>query len=84
VDPSRAIMIGDRSHDIVGARNNGMSAIGVLYGYGSREELTQPARSMSAPGRTGCSSIWGKSGPGLTGPAAFRKVRQRQKRVNLS
>lgn len=40
VDPSRAIMIGDRSHDIVGARNNGMSAIGVLYGYGSREELT--------------------------------------------
>ena len=41
VDPSRAIMIGDRSHDIVGARNNGMSAIGVLYGYGSREELTE-------------------------------------------
>ena len=41
VDPSRAIMIGDRSHDIVGARNNGMSAIGVLYGYGSRQELTE-------------------------------------------
>lgn len=41
VDPSRAVMIGDRSHDIVGARNNGMSAIGVLYGYGSREELTE-------------------------------------------
>ena len=32
-------MIGDRSHDIVGAKNNGMQAIGVLYGYGSREEL---------------------------------------------
>jgi phosphoglycolate phosphatase len=41
VDPARAIMIGDRSHDIVGARNNGMGAIGVLYGYGSREELTE-------------------------------------------
>jgi phosphoglycolate phosphatase len=41
VDPARAIMIGDRSHDIVGARNNGMSAIGVLYGYGSREELRE-------------------------------------------
>jgi phosphoglycolate phosphatase len=40
VDPSRAIMIGDRSHDIVGAKNNGMGAIGVLYGYGSKEELT--------------------------------------------
>jgi phosphoglycolate phosphatase len=41
VDPARAIMIGDRSHDIIGARNNGMGAIGVLYGYGSREELTE-------------------------------------------
>jgi phosphoglycolate phosphatase len=40
IDPSRAIMIGDRSHDIIGAKNNGMDAVGVLYGYGSREELT--------------------------------------------
>jgi phosphoglycolate phosphatase len=39
VDPTQAIMIGDRSHDIVGARSNGMTAIGVLYGYGSEDEL---------------------------------------------
>jgi phosphoglycolate phosphatase len=39
VDPSRTLMIGDRSHDMVGAKNNGMQGIGVLYGYGSREEL---------------------------------------------
>jgi phosphoglycolate phosphatase len=32
-------MIGDRSHDIVGARRNGMTAVGVLYGYGSEGEL---------------------------------------------
>lgn len=32
-------MIGDRSHDVVGARSNGMTAIGVLYGYGSEAEL---------------------------------------------
>jgi phosphoglycolate phosphatase len=38
-DPTQAIMIGDRSFDIVGARSNGMTAIGVLYGYGSEEEL---------------------------------------------
>lgn len=38
-DPSRALMIGDRSHDIVGAKKNGIAGIGVLYGYGSREEL---------------------------------------------
>ena len=39
VDPRQAIMIGDRSHDVVGARTNGMTAIGVLYGYGSEAEL---------------------------------------------
>ncbi|MFO1107950.1 MAG: HAD family hydrolase [Bradyrhizobium sp.] len=39
-DPARAVMIGDRSHDIVGARQNGIDGIGVLYGYGSRDELT--------------------------------------------
>ena len=32
-------MIGDRSHDMVGAGNNGIKGIGVLYGYGSRDEL---------------------------------------------
>ncbi|MCP3383795.1 HAD family hydrolase [Bradyrhizobium sp. CCGUVB4N] len=39
VDATSAIMIGDRSHDVVGARTNGMTAIGVLYGYGSEAEL---------------------------------------------
>ncbi len=39
IDPSQAMMIGDRSYDMVGARNNGMIAIGVLYGYGSEAEL---------------------------------------------
>jgi phosphoglycolate phosphatase len=39
VDPSQAVMIGDRSHDMIGARNNGMTALGVLYGFGSKEEL---------------------------------------------
>jgi phosphoglycolate phosphatase len=39
VDPTQAIMIGDRSHDMIGARNNKMTAVGVLYGYGSKQEL---------------------------------------------
>jgi phosphoglycolate phosphatase len=39
VDPANTLMIGDRSHDMVGAKNNGMKGIGVLYGYGSRDEL---------------------------------------------
>ena len=32
-------MIGDRSHDMIGARKSGLNSIGVLYGYGSKEEL---------------------------------------------
>lgn len=34
-----AVMIGDRSFDIDGARENGLPAIGVTWGIGSREEL---------------------------------------------
>jgi phosphoglycolate phosphatase len=39
LDPRDTVMVGDRSHDIIGAHANGMHAIGVLWGYGSREEL---------------------------------------------
>ena len=34
-----AVMIGDREHDVFGAKENGVDTIGVLYGYGSRDEL---------------------------------------------
>lgn len=38
-DLSRAVMIGDRKHDIIGAKNNGIACIAVLYGFGGREEF---------------------------------------------
>lgn len=38
-DLSSAVMIGDREHDILGAKEIGLDSVGVLYGYGSREEL---------------------------------------------
>lgn len=38
-DLSSAIMIGDREHDILGAKQVGLDSIGVLYGYGDYEEL---------------------------------------------
>lgn len=41
--PERAWMVGDRMHDVVGARRNGVEAIGVLWGYGSEEELRAAA-----------------------------------------
>lgn len=34
-----AIMVGDRKHDIIGSKAIGITSLGVLYGYGSREEL---------------------------------------------
>jgi phosphoglycolate phosphatase len=38
--PTRAFgHVGDREHDVVGAHAHGLTAIGVLWGYGSREEL---------------------------------------------
>ena len=38
IDPSEAIMIGDRYHDVEGAKNFGMRSIYVLWGFGNREE----------------------------------------------
>lgn len=38
-DRSSAVMIGDRKHDIIGARENNLETIAVLYGFGNREEL---------------------------------------------
>ncbi|MGM9522238.1 MAG: HAD-IA family hydrolase [Oscillospiraceae bacterium] len=39
IGPAEAVMVGDREHDILGARDCGLECIGVLYGYGTREEL---------------------------------------------
>ena len=38
---SDCIMIGDRKHDIIGANGAGIDSIGVLYGYGNFDELTE-------------------------------------------
>lgn len=40
ISPANATMIGDREHDIIGARRNEVRAVGVLWGYGDRAELT--------------------------------------------
>ena len=40
-DLSGVVMVGDRENDIQGAKANGLDSSGVLYGYGSREELEE-------------------------------------------
>lgn len=39
LDPAQTVMIGDRKHDILAGLKNATQTIGVLWGYGSREEL---------------------------------------------
>ena len=39
VDTAKAVMIGDRFYDVTGASHFGIDSVGVLYGYGSRQEL---------------------------------------------
>lgn len=48
-DPATAVMVGDRHHDIDGAKAAGIVSIGVLYGYGDAEELTGAGAEAIAP-----------------------------------
>ncbi|MBO4584437.1 MAG: HAD hydrolase-like protein [Clostridia bacterium] len=48
-DRSAAIMVGDRSYDVDGAKATGLDAMGVLYGYGSAEEFKEAEYVASSP-----------------------------------
>lgn len=38
-DRSKVVMVGDRKYDIHGAQKTNIDSVGVLYGYGDKEEL---------------------------------------------
>ena len=40
-DKSKVLMIGDREHDVIGAHENGLDCLGILYGFGSRKEFEE-------------------------------------------
>lgn len=40
-DRSSVLMIGDRRQDVLGAHKTGIKCMGILWGYGSTEELTE-------------------------------------------
>jgi phosphoglycolate phosphatase len=46
---SATIMIGDRKHDICGARDNGLPSIAVGYGYGTLDELVAATPTYLVP-----------------------------------
>jgi len=37
--PEETIMVGDRKHDVIAAKKNGVASLGVTWGYGTKEEL---------------------------------------------
>lgn len=47
-DQSKAVMVGDRMHDIIGAQAVGIDSIGVEYGYGDYEELNNAGATYIA------------------------------------
>lgn len=58
------IMVGDREHDVLGAKENGLPCVGVLYGYGSEEELLAAGAEYLAatPMELGeCLAAWGNA-----------------------
>jgi len=47
-DLNTVVMVGDRENDVIGARENDIDCISVLYGYGSRAELEQAGATVFA------------------------------------
>ena len=52
-----AVMVGDREHDIIGANTCGIDSIGVLYGYGTKEELAAQSATYIADSVNALSKI---------------------------
>lgn len=51
-DKQTVLMVGDREHDVIGAKEAGIDCLGVLYGFGDREELERAGADyiVEAPG----------------------------------
>lgn len=49
IDPADAAMIGDRREDIIAGASNGLTTIGVLWGYGDAIELTSAGATALCP-----------------------------------
>lgn len=45
----KVLMVGDRRHDVIGAKKNGIVSIGVLYGFGDESELREAGADHIAP-----------------------------------
>lgn len=63
IDPGSAVMVGDREHDVLGAHAAGLATIGVLWGYGSRDELVRAGAAAIASGIGDLATLLGVAVP---------------------
>jgi phosphoglycolate phosphatase len=63
-DPGTVLMVGDRSHDVLGAAAHGLDCAGALWGYGSAEELTAAGALELCAKPTEVLSLLGLAGTG--------------------
>ena len=49
IDTARAVMVGDRKYDVAGGRAWKMDTVGVLFGYGNRDELADATYLIEKP-----------------------------------
>ncbi len=48
INRSDAVMVGDRLHDIIGGKKSQLMTVGVTYGYGAKDELTENGADIIA------------------------------------
>ena len=46
--PEETAMVGDRRHDMIGAREVGATGVGALWGFGDEQELTESGAAALA------------------------------------
>ena len=64
---SDVVLVGDRFHDVIGAHQNGIACIGVLWGYGTRDELTTAGADAIAVDVDELSALLGLTRDQVTG-----------------
>ena len=62
---AKAVMVGDRKHDIIGAQESGVDSIGVLYGYGSHDEIEKEHPTFIAEDVNDLRKYFCRSCPGV-------------------
>ncbi|MBT3319331.1 MAG: HAD hydrolase-like protein [Clostridia bacterium] len=58
--PRNAVMVGDRNHDVIAGHHIGFGTVGVLYGYGSFDELNDAGCDIIVDSVTDLSTLLGR------------------------